>query len=230
MLKSFFEDLFVAFYTALVFIFMIAFGAHSVYALVVLLPFFTLVISFAATAMFAVLVLAFARDVNSIKKSAKVLKEQTNELKLEVSILESNNNHYLELNKAHKKSNEKYKALNNSLKTEVNILEFNNNESKAQIEDLTRLLENSKKLVTNLVLAGDDYKKFNKKFGGNLEELGQTSTDLRDTAKSLNILVGKMTNSLAKQSRAPNPQVSLDCGDLPSSKLKRLKSLAHMAN
>lgn len=70
-----------------------------------------------------------------------------------------------------------------------------------QIKDLTRLLENSKKMVTNLVLAGDDYKKFNKKFGTQLTTLGETSKDLKKHTE----LLGKIANSLAK--RVPDNKI-----------------------
>lgn len=66
--------------------------------------------------------------------------------------------------------------------------------SNEQITELTNMLENSKKMVTNLILAGDDYKKFNGKFGSHLTELGQTSIDLKRHTE----LLGKMVNSLAK--------------------------------
>lgn len=66
--------------------------------------------------------------------------------------------------------------------------------AKDQSAELTRMLENSKKLVTNLILAGDDYKNFNKKFSANLTDLGETSADLKKTTE----LLGRITNSLAK--------------------------------
>lgn len=70
-----------------------------------------------------------------------------------------------------------------------------------QTAELERLLENSKKMVTNLILAGDDYKKFNGKFGKKLTQLGDTANNLKTHTE----LLGKIANSLAKH--VPEQQI-----------------------
>ena len=118
--------------------------------------------------------------------------------------------------------NEEYKSQNETLTANVNTLKNTNAELKTtssnlkanlaesttvlgtqkeqinkledQVNGLGVLLESSKKMVTNLILAGDDYHKFNQKFGTNLSSLDETAKDL----KKYTTLLGTITNSLAK--------------------------------
>lgn len=79
-----------------------------------------------------------------------------------------------------------------------------------QISDMNKLLENSKKMVTNLILAGDDYHKFNEKFGTNLSSLDETAKDLKKYTEFL----GTITNSLAthvSESRIQDVCVDMGC-------------------
>lgn len=220
-IRSYFEDFIVILCTALALGGTMMGSVFAIYSLVTALPIVNSAVLFALALICAFFVWSSMFDMNTIKRVANDLKAQNKLLKTQINILELNNEEF-------KKSNDIYKNNNNLLNIEVNIMNANNEELKDQVKELSHLLENSKKLVTNLVLAGDDYKKFNKKFGANLTTLGQTSTDLKTTAKSLNQLVSKMTNSIAKQNyispnyTSPDLEVSLDCDDLPKKKKDKL--------
>ena len=163
------------------------------------------------------------------------LKIENSEFKSNVDVLKEENGQLALVRTALTAQVEEYKQHNQSLSetagdlyTQVQTQTKNNERQRlllldmeSQKADLVRMLENSKKMVTNLILAGDDYKKFNTKFGDHLTQFGDGVTDLKEQTA----ILGKIANSLAKQvpdSRIANVQIARDVIVAGSTKEQKL--------
>jgi myosin heavy subunit len=167
-------------------------------------------------------------ELKELHETTEQLNSLNNEYKLQINEQNDSIDQLNDENSKLNKHNNELELLLNDLQNENIKYKTNNEEFAEQLSimksenvELTRMLENSKKLVNNLIIAGDDYKKFNNKFGKNLTELGETSKDLKKHTE----LLGKIANKLAKD--CPDDkihQMQIDFNDESVQKSKKLKN------
>lgn len=156
-------------------------------------------------------------NVDSLNTENDKLTLSVSQLRGSVTNLKSSVSSLDETNKSLIQERDKLHTITSQQRIQLDV-------SANQIDDLSRLLENSKKMVTNLILAGDDYKKFNNKFGTSLATLGETSSDLRKHTE----LLGKIANSLAKQvpdNRIKDVQIDRTCVNGNLKKISKLDQI-----
>lgn len=141
-------------------------------------------------------------NIDELHTIEELFKKENEDFKSAIKEAESKIKELEEIKEEYATQIDKFKGQLNDFDIENNELKQNNVALGTQVEELKVLYIDSKKLIKNLVLAGDKFDSFEKKFGETANELRDATDDLSGTVSDLQEtanVIGKMVNSLAKK-------------------------------